>query len=102
MSNEHSPGPWKWEPKEPDGQMPALMSAEGKYVCEFGHDASSTGGYYPTEGSPPDEADARLIAAAPELLAALERALDTAESCTPSRKPIDDGRALIARVKGTP
>ena len=71
----HTPGPWYWvasadddgiDRNEPSG-LPALVSVHGPVVCWFG-DAER---YYPSEGHPPHEADARLIAAAPELLAEL-------------------------------
>lgn len=45
--------------------MPILRAANGETVCDFGSDEQ----YYPTEGKEPNEADAKLIAAAPELMA---------------------------------
>lgn len=63
--NEHTPGPWHWDDGE-DEDMPKLMAPSGE-VCNFGNCEQ----YYPTEGLPPNAADACLIAAAPELLEAL-------------------------------
>lgn len=64
----HTPGPWHWDDGDPlDNLMPRLVSESGEVVCDFG-DCTQ---YYPTEGTPPDEFNARLIAAAPELLSAL-------------------------------
>ena len=66
-SAQHTPGPWHWNMGDKHGDaMPILMSSVG-YVCDFGNDRQ----YYPTAGNAPSEADARLIAAAPDLLAAL-------------------------------
>jgi hypothetical protein len=68
----NTPGPWSWDDGGHDRgsryEMPRLIGKDGEEVCNFG-DAER---YYPTEGSPPNEYDARLIAAAPELLAALQ------------------------------
>lgn len=71
MSSKHTPGPWKWSDQytHPSGK-PAwtLLGRHGLYgilTCD--------------QGSAPqdlsDEANARLIAAAPELLAALQIAV---------------------------
>lgn len=67
----HTPGPWHWEDGEEFNNMPHLMAGEA-VVCHFGDDTR----YYPTEGTPPSNEDKRLIAAAPELLAALQEAAD--------------------------
>jgi len=71
MAGKHTPGPWHWDSQDDVidcGNLPALRAANGETICHFGDDTD----YYPTEGNPPSEADARLIAAAPELRAALE------------------------------
>jgi hypothetical protein len=47
------------------------MGPDGAEVMSFGDDEQ----YYPTEGCPPEEANARLIAAAPDLLEALKHAV---------------------------
>lgn len=72
----HTPGPWKWveypnnlnEKGKYEMDMPQLKNELGEEVCNFG----SSEQYYPTEGSPPGDADAKLIAAAPDLLEALQ------------------------------
>lgn len=66
----HTPGPWIWLEKSEWMDMPSLASPSGE-VCNFGDSQT----YYPTQGEPPNKADARLIATAPELLEALQ-ALD--------------------------
>ena len=66
----HTPGPWNWDDGE-DQDLPKLLAPSSK-VCDFGNAEQ----YYPTSGDPPNEADAHLIAAAPELLAALKRLHD--------------------------
>lgn len=97
MSNDkHTPGPWivsgrhnRWGDNlvVPAGSD---VSADGYLAC-----VRVTG-----DGHGP--ADARLIAAAPELLAALEEILEFYLASCPgvSGQPIDDARAAIARAKG--
>ena len=63
----HTPGPWYWCDEEGETALPYLTSQTG-IICKFGNFAE----YYPQCGDVPNEADARLIAAAPELLEALE------------------------------
>jgi hypothetical protein len=62
----HTPGPWYWI-EGGRNDMPILTSDAGR-VCHFGNNRS----YYPNEGDPPEEPDAQLIAAAPDLLEALQ------------------------------
>jgi hypothetical protein len=61
-----SPGPWKWitDRRLSLGYLPALWGADGAPVLTLGN------AKYPAPGHVPSEADARLIAAAPDLLAA--------------------------------
>ena len=66
-------GPWRWDNgNDRDATMPVLKSGDD-VVMDFG-DAEP---YYPTEGIPPEEADAEFIANArqdiPALLALLDR-----------------------------
>lgn len=74
MAN-HTPGPWifvksggKGNSYEDHSDMGGFKSdSTADTVCWFGDDTQ----YYPSEGTPPNEHDARLIAAAPCLLEAL-------------------------------
>lgn len=55
-------------------------------------------------GQPATEAEGILLAAAPELLAALKELLEYADNGTPIRPGalvLDDARAAIARATGT-
>jgi hypothetical protein len=64
MSGQHTPGPW-------------TVNGDGPWICTVGnnHDDPAIFGPRPADGEPfpfgDKTADARLIAAAPELLAAL-------------------------------
>lgn len=75
----HSPAPWRWT-KLGDYEypnMPHLISGEEYVVLDLGDNTE----YYPTEGTPPSDADADLICAAPDLLAACKLALEF-DDCT--------------------
>lgn len=79
---QHTPGPWKWEPDPFDKEYYyALVSASDEYVIEL------EGAHQEAAWAMASKADARLISAAPDLLAAL-RAL-TAIGLT------DDGGIII-------
>jgi hypothetical protein len=73
-----------------NGDYQRIINADGEYI------ASTWGG--------PNEANARLIAAAPELLAALELVVsklgDDYELYREQKFAIDTARAAIAKVKG--
>jgi hypothetical protein len=72
----HTPGPWELVPPKPSSEWRdeseldlGGFKAGEEWICTFGDSTN----FYPSEGSPPSEANARLIAAAPELLEALEQ-----------------------------
>jgi hypothetical protein len=105
MTDQHTPGPWRWVP-EPDTASPwrdygDLYSASSEVVLS-GWENDFEGGVRVNS-----HADARLIAAAPEMLAALESAADELERLMswhgtevwPS--VLRDARAAIAKVRGT-
>lgn len=93
---EHTRGPWRVEKNPDDGITdPAVMA--GKYYVATVHDACSSEGCW--------DADACLIAAAPELLAALERTLNwlasyPGQAAIGPGGPYDQARAAIAKAKG--
>lgn len=68
--SEHTPGPWHWE--DCDNYYSKLIGPNGEWVLDDG----SAGGEYGAQITP-NSPDGWLVAAAPELLAACERALDT-------------------------
>lgn len=87
MADKHSPGPWTWR-----YFMETLVDAKGEEVMTFMPYAAK--GWV-------CEADARLIAAAPELLAALKTRVGTCIEClggSCSACPSD--RTLIRRIEG--
>lgn len=69
-----TPGPWNFRHNINEGyatDMGGFIGGSGKVVCWFGDGET----YYPTEGTIPDKEDICLIAAAPELLEALQQSL---------------------------
>ena len=99
----HTPGPWK--------RLAAYVFAEGTHggnICVIGEPRASTMvEYKPLSMSSKDIdeafANARLIAAAPDLLAALEAMLDECydtERNDAIRLAVRKARAAIAKAKG--
>ena len=70
--NKHTPGPWKWSVESVDPEWAIVTAAGGNIVANVN---SETGPDIPPLVSTkmPQMANAALIAAAPELLEALER-----------------------------
>ena len=86
----HTPGPWKWED---DNHV--LWAQGGKKVIDA---APYEGMWLAGEN---EEADARLIAAAPDLLEALQDCLENTGGGWISAGVIDRARAAIAKATGT-
>ena len=112
MSAQHTPGPWKWWDKStgrPERyDLCKLIAANGKRI--FGGYGGE--GFSAIGKTPEDEANARLIVAAPDLLEALEDAvacglipITSASEGGAARfseqvKAADKVRAAIAKAKG--
>ena len=86
MTNKHTPGPWAAEPYAgnslgyKNGKAYYIKSDDGTPAFQvlksvkFDHRAGETGHFWDPSAKAKDRANAALIAAAPELLAALENA----------------------------
>jgi hypothetical protein len=95
MGGKHSPGPWRWvyaDGGQIEGPLGRFVDANGEVVCDFGSDTQ----YYPTAGTEPSDANARLIAAGPEMYEAIRVLLQ--EVGNPSSTNARAARALLARV----
>ena len=97
MDVKHTPGPWFAEPMVGEADAVWIGNADG-YVAQITREEGLEGG---------DWLDARLIAAAPDLLAALEalvvshRALcNSPEWDEQDEAEQAQARAIIAKVKG--
>ncbi len=88
--SKHTSGPWTVDPGHGD-YMGAILGASGVPVCTFGYCTT----YYPVEGDPPTDADARLIASAPDLLEALQGLV-----LPINNKAHNAARAAIAKATG--
>lgn len=89
----HTPGPWS---TDAELAHESVLDYKGKLVADCCI-------LFPDGGRTPDEnyANARLIAAAPDLLAALEEVLSTAGGCAGFYEmAVDNAEDIIAKVKG--
>ena len=100
MTKQHTPGPWRWVP-QPDysWQYQDLMSASGEVVLS-GEEAPDPSGIEISH------ADARLIAAAPDLLEALEALMVTIDAQINAGlrwdpEEVAAARSAIAKARGT-
>jgi hypothetical protein len=91
MSAHHTPGPWIAEtfegPNGPQEGIYAMIDGEHVEVCDIAH--ANNGG---------DVANARLIAAAPALLAALENLIETAPIDIECGDSVEKYRSFVLRV----
>jgi hypothetical protein len=89
--SKHTPGPWRWKTEGID-ELESLAGPSNS-VCDFGvnipHDSMP--------GNSPSNADKALIAAAPDLLAALKGVVRVADRATVE---FDAARTAIAKAEG--
>jgi len=100
--SKHTPGPWEYRPNKYDDWgvvrsadgLPVAQACVGRWYKDFdAHRVNKTD---------PGEANARLIAAAPDLLDALEMLISNHDNCGQPRmlNVIPAARAAIAKAKG--
>jgi hypothetical protein len=106
----HTPGPWKWSMSgtfdksrvlAPTGQGDEHVTIATTDLTHIHAAFAMTGESVPdgfTHAN--EEANARLIAAAPDLLAALQWAMDNAEWSNDTATGTDPIRAAIAKATG--
>lgn len=87
QAQRHTPGPWTLDTERTD---------DGTYFIQnsFGREGFAVAEVYGLQGDPESHANARLIAAAPEMLAALRTALALMDGATPD--PNDGGAWMEA------
>ena len=88
--NKHTPGPWRIGTPPPNGEQ-TIGTQQGLMVA-----VATTGAGTPTE------ANARLIAAAPDLLEALNALADYVDDRAGDNecRPLENARAAIAKAEG--
>lgn len=85
MSGSHTPGPWIAD----GGRIrEEILPGQGGHLIATINEVS------------PNEADSRLIAAAPELFEVLRRILSLEEFERGYKEAIDEAEALISRIEG--
>ncbi len=103
--SKHTPGPWTWRNEPFDDGTPFFVITAG--IGFFGSHSTLPSGF--CASGIMSEANARLIASAPELLAALEAMMQGAEWApsgdntrfvSPASDVAKAARAAIAKVKG--
>lgn len=92
----HSPGPWVSVPSDAGYEDFDIKTADDEWFVATAHAV-------PGNGDP--KANGDLIAAAPDLLAALKRMVNEATRATltdhfPKTTPLEDAVAAIARAEG--
>lgn len=92
---QHTPGPWKAVSAAAASEVEVMEIAEVAHMRVI-----PAAGGWPTPGAPED--DARLMAAAPELLAALERLLASGDVRDAGEAgALKQARAAIAKAVGS-
>lgn len=98
METKHTPGPWHVEPDQPSHGAALCVVAEGAVIAR----TPECGAYGDAEQAI-DEANARLIAAAPELAILAEAFVSYLEdnSKSPRRRAacLAEARAVLAKVQ---
>mgnify|MGYP001589867077 CR=1 FL=1 len=104
---QHTPGPWAihWtgrnvtsgkRPSIAAGDTPNVVAANGTdqhYIAQMWQNENGRGAL---------EANARLIAAAPEMLALLRHFVKYGHTLNAKSAAMDEARALLARIEATP
>ena len=96
MTNtKHTPGPWYWEGGNIENLVGRLFGEGGQKII----DSAEYENMWFSQYGPADDANARLIAAAPDLLDALEGIVERGD---PAWSPVDFciAHEAIAKAKG--
>ena len=86
--SKHTPGPWQTTKAGYRCGDLVLPVSDARSICQV------------STAHAEHEANARLIAAAPELLAALKRAINACETSKPPKWELDSYRAIVAKAEG--
>jgi len=100
--NKHTPGPWSYRkvPRKQEWEINTKRCPNSGHESWTGMSVVFGCDDYPKMGKSVGEANARLIAAAPELLEALEEAVCALEVCGKDYRATEIARAAIAKATG--
>jgi ribosomal protein S7 len=97
--SKHTSGPWNWSVESVDPEWAVVTDKSGGIVAnvnsETGPDASSA----PAMRQMPRDANARLIAAAPDMLEALREAEHASQELCNGQDPANECWAVLARIR---
>ena len=103
----HTPGPWRVEPLQWDHGASIAIVANGQIIATISpENEDEEPDMHTAKRGPHDEANASLIAAAPEMFEALQLCEDVLSDLarlddgTPSVSALNMARATIAQAKG--
>jgi hypothetical protein len=104
MTDKHTPGPWFAADYDPETDEIAICSDQGEYVAHIGH-IDADGCFDHPKIAAMIEANARLIAAAPDMLEALRQAaICENQDAFRNRRPVapwyESACAAIAKAEG--
>ena len=109
MTTKYTPGPWKVGPGDIYAEGTAASDFDDIVICAIGYAGARSHEYAIVKAHKPEgRANARLIAAAPELVEALRRLLDARDKdVTTGRlqfssdpEAANTARALLAKIDG--
>ena len=102
--SQHTPGPWEVVSLEDDSRFSkgwrSIIAGKAFVIWPSSYTTTRFGDTQEIIGSEISEPDARLIAAAPELLEALRQTLFHLEALRGTGEVIDMARAAIAKARG--
>ena len=93
----YTKGPWEFDPPHDHGTYEGAFYSGDEEICSFGDSEA----YYPTEGTPPNTANAHLIAAAPDMYEALKELIVAYEGCNGTDHPAyTAAETALAKAEG--
>lgn len=102
----HTPGPWHYRFETVADDWGEIRTSDRSLVakCAFGHWSEDDLNAHRRAKTDPASDNARLIAAAPDLYAALERIVGSVAKCQSGdvcqTSDFDDARAALAKARG--
>jgi hypothetical protein len=98
---QHTPGPWTYGPPKTNSRRVFMPNDTVEITCRGGPYGGLVAALYKTNFASPgmDEANARLIAAAPDMLEVLKRVEESLTALGAKGEPLKSIRAAIAKAE---